>query len=434
MGTLPASAAEKLPNFVIIFADDLGYGDLACFGHPSIRTPEFDRMADEGMRFTQFYAAANICSPSRVALLTGRYPIRSGICHVFFPRHAGGIPEREITIAEALKTKGYATACVGKWHLGHLKPFLPRQHGFDYYFGLPYSNDMWPPNRGRYPPLPLVRNDETIEEMPDQSLLTKRYTDEAIRFIKQNKDKPFFVYLPHTFPHVPLFASERFKDKSPRGLYGDVVEELDWSTGEILKTLRELGLADNTLVMFTSDNGPWLSKKLEGGSAGLLREGKGTTWEGGHREPCIFWWPGKIKAGSLCQEIASTMDLLPTFLKLAGIKPPKDRIIDGRDISPLLLNTGTVDNKPFFYYRGRSLNAVRKGSFKAHMITQGWGPKKGNKHDPPLLFNLDHDPSEKYNINKKHPELIADLLKEVEAHKASIKPVENQLEKLIEKK
>jgi len=418
-----ALAADRLPNFVIIFADDLGYGDLSCYGHPTIRTPQFDRLAAEGMRFTQFYSVGNVCSPSRAALMTGRYYVRTGVNGVLFPQSKNGIPENEITIAEALKTEGYATACIGKWHLGHLPQFLPPNHGFDYYFGLPYSNDMRPGHkRINYPPLPLVRMTETIEENPDQSQLTKRYTAEAIKFIKENKDKPFFLYFPHTFPHVPLYASEQFKGKSPRGLYGDVVEEMDWSTGEIIKTLRGLGLAENTLVLFTSDNGPWLSRGKDGGSAGLLREGKATTFEGGHREPAIAWWPGKIKPKTVCHEVASTLDLLPTCLSLAGVEIPKDRVIDGQDISPLLLGTGKVQTKPFFYYRQAELFAVRKGSFKAHMTTieiMEKGKRKRLEHNPPLLFNLEHDPSEKYNVASKHPEVVADLLKEVEKHKAT---------------
>ncbi|MGB9625015.1 MAG: sulfatase family protein, partial [Phycisphaerae bacterium] len=272
--TMTAQAAERPPNLVILFADDLGYGDLCCYGHPSIRTPNLDRMASEGLRFTDFYSAAPVCTPSRAALLTGRLPIRSGMVgttrHVLFPDSKGGLPASEITIAEALKTKGYATACVGKWHLGHLPQYLPTRNGFDSYYGIPYSNDM--------KPSPILRNEEVIEEPAVQETLTPRYTDEAIKFIRREKDKPFFLYLAYNFPHVPLHVSDRFKDKSLRGLYGDVVEEIDWSVGEVLRTLRELGLAEKTLVVFSSDNGPWLIKNQHGGSAGLLRDGKGSTW------------------------------------------------------------------------------------------------------------------------------------------------------------
>ncbi|MHC4722418.1 MAG: sulfatase family protein, partial [Planctomycetota bacterium] len=273
--TAPLFAADKKkpPNIVVIFADDLGYGDLGSFGHPTISTPNLDRMAAEGMKFSQFYSAAPVCTPSRAALLTGRLPIRNGMCsdrrRVLFPNSAGGLPETEITIASALKTAGYATCCIGKWHLGHLSRFLPTRHGFDYYYGIPYSNDM--------KPCPLMRNEETIEVPADQTTLTRRYTEQALQFIQKNKHKPFFLYFPHTFPHIPLFASRNFKDTSLRGLYGDVVEELDWSVGKILDSLHKNHLAENTLVFFTSDNGPWLIMDLRGGSAGLLRGGKGST-------------------------------------------------------------------------------------------------------------------------------------------------------------
>jgi len=299
----------------VIFADDLGYGDLGCFGHPTIPTPNLDRMAAEGVKLTQFYSASSVCTPSRAALLTGRLPIRSGMCsdkrRVLFPNSGGGLPASEVTIAKALKTKGYATACVGKWHLGHLPKFLPTNNGFDEYFGIPYSNDMRPS--------PLLDGTKTVENPAKQTTLTRRYTERAIDFIGRNKDKPFFLYFPHTFPHVPLFASKTFKDKSLRGLYGDVVEELDWSVGQIRKTLRRLRLAERTLVMFTSDNGPWLIMRLRGGSAGLLRGGKGSTWEGGMREPFVAWWPGKIPAGSVGTELACTMDIFSTCLALAGV-------------------------------------------------------------------------------------------------------------------
>jgi len=419
-------AKEQPPNFIILFADDLGYGDFACYGHPTIRTPRIDRMADEGMRFTQFYAAASVCTPSRAALLTGRLPIRSGMCsdkgRVLFPWSALGLPPSEITFAEALKTKGYATSCIGKWHLGHVPEYLPTRHGFDSYFGIPYSNDM--------EPTVLMRNEKVIENPAKQSTLTQRYTEEAIRFIKQNRDKPFLLYLAHTFPHTPLFASGNFKGKSPRGLYGDVVEELDWSTGEILDTLNELGIAQNTLVFFTSDNGPWLTQKQDGGSAGMLRDGKRTTFEGGMRVPGIAWWPGKIKAGVTSHALASTMDIFTTCLKLAEVRVPEDRIIDGKNLTPVLLGTGSCEREVLFYYRGERLMAVRKGPFKAHLITQGGLTRDADipvVHDPPLLYQLEHDPSEKYDVSKEYPEVIADILKEVKSHKANLKPGKCQL-------
>jgi arylsulfatase A len=412
------------PNMVIIFADDLGYGDLGCFGHPTIRTPHLDRMAAEGTKLTQFYSAASVCTPSRAALLTGRLPIRNGMCsdsrRVLFPDSGGGLQDSEITIAEALKATGYATCCVGKWHLGHLPQFLPTRRGFDEYFGIPYSNDM--------KPSPLMDNEKVIEEPADQTTLTRRYTERAVPFIERNKDRPFFLYFAHTFPHVPLFASGKFKDTSLRGLYGDVVEELDWSMGQILSVLRKHGLAERTLVFFTSDNGPWLIMKLNGGSAGLLRGGKGSTWEGGMREPCLAWWPGKIAAGSVTYGLSSTLDLFPTCLGLAGLKLPEDRIIDGVNMLPMLLGTGESERKVMFFYRGTRLMAVRKGPWKAHFITQAGYGEAAKKHDPPLLFHLEHDPSEKYDVAQNHSAVIADIMKEVERHRATVKPVASQLE------
>jgi len=419
-----AEPKADLPNFVVIFADDLGYGDLGCFGHPTIRTPNLDRMAAEGMKLTQFYSAACVCTPSRAALLTGRLPVRTGMCsdrrRVLFPNSGGGLPHSEITIAEALKTRGYATCCIGKWHLGHLPKFLPMQQGFDSYFGIPYSNDMRP--------CPLMDGEKVVEQPAKQTTLTKRYTARAIEFITANKDKPFFLYFPHTFPHVPLFASGDFKGKSPRGLYGDVVEELDWSVGQVLDTLRTLGLAKKTLVLFTSDNGPWLIMQLNGGSAGLLRGGKGSTWEGGMREPCVVWWPGKIPPGSTATGLSSTLDILPTCLELAGAELPSDRTLDGVSMVPMLLRGGASRRKLMFYYRGARLYAVRKGPWKAHFVTQAGYRDKPQKHDPPWLFHLDRDPSEKFEVSKKSPTVIADLLKDVERHKAELEPAPSQLE------
>ncbi len=421
-------APAKRPSFVIIFCDDLGYGDLGIYGHPTIRTPNIDRMAAEGQKWTNFYAAASVCTPSRAALLTGRLPIRSGMCsdkrRVLFPDSAGGLPQSEVTIAEALKDASYATGCIGKWHLGHLPQYLPTRHGFDSYFGVPYSNDM--------KPTPLMDNEKTVEEPADQTTLTKRYTEKAIGFIERNKNKPFFLYFAHTFPHVPLFASRTFKDKSPRGLYGDVVEELDWSVGRVLDTLRRLKLAENTLVLFTSDNGPWLTQKLNGGSAGLLREGKGCTFDGGMREPFIAWWPGRIKAGRTIQDIGSTLDFLPTILSLAGAETPTDRVLDGVDISPALLGAGPSPRNVMFFYRGAKLYAVRKGQYKAHYITRSaYGKDQEAMHDPPLLYHLGHDPSEHFDIAEKNPEVLAEIRKEVALHLANLTPGEDQLAKRI---
>jgi len=437
----------RAPNIVVILADDLGYGDLGCYGHPVIRTPHLDRMAAEGMRFTDFYASECVCTPSRAALLTGRLPVRSGMCsdnrRVLFPNSKGGLPAEEITTAEALKAKGYATACIGKWHLGHLPQYRAIRHGFDHFFGLPYSNDMDldtnaapragasvnPARQVDWWNVPLLRNDEVIERPVDQTTLTRRYTEEALQFIKRNRKQPFFLYLPHTFPHVPLFASRQARNKSPRRLYGDVVEELDWSIGQILETLRKERLEAKTLVVFTSDNGPWLTQKLEGGSAGLLREGKGSTWEGGMRVPFVAWWPGRIKAGAVNHSLACNMDLFSTFLKLAGAPIPTDRIIDGKDMSPLLFGAGPGQRDLFFYYRGTQLFAVRKGPFKAHYITRpGYGREPAAQHDPPLLYHLDHDASEQFDVAKDHPEVLADLAREVERHRAGLVPGRLQLE------
>jgi len=414
-------------NIVIIFADDLGYGDLSCFGHPTINTPNLDRMAAEGMKLTQFYSAACVCTPSRAALMTGRLPIRNGMCGerraVLFPDSPGGLPTNEITMAEALKRAGYATACVGKWHLGHLPQYLPTRHGFDSYYGIPYSNDM--------KPCPLMRNEKVIEEPAEQTTLTKRYAKEAVGFIEKNKNRPFFLYFAHTFPHVPLFASKNFKDKSLRGLFGDVVEELDWSIGQVMKTLRRNKLAENTIVFFTSDNGPWLTCHLRGGSAGLLRDGKGTTWEGGMREPCIAWWPGKIKAGVVNAGIASTMDIFATTMDLAGVPLPTDRMLDTVSMKDMLFGKGKSGRDTMFYYRKGILFAARKGPWKAHFKTKDSFKRAIKEHDPPLLFHLEHDPSEKYDVAKEHPEIVEDIRRLVERHKAGIVPVESQLDKKI---
>lgn len=438
-----ATAAKKKPNFVIIYADDLGYGDLGCFGHPTIRTPNLDRMAAEGAKLTQFYSAASICTPSRAALMTGRLPIRSGMCSdkrgVLFPDSGGGLPENEITIAEMLRGQGYATGCVGKWHLGHLPQFLPTSNGFDYYFGIPYSNDMdrvkgahrdaCTNPKVEFFNVPLMRNEKIVEQPADQNTITKRYAEEATNFIKKSKDKPFFLYLAHSMPHVPLFASEDFKDTSLRGIYGDVVSEVDWSVGQVLDTLRAEGLAENTLVVFSSDNGPWLVFKTHGGSAGLLRDGKGSTWEGGMREPTVAWWPGKIKAASVITDMSSTLDMFPTLAELSGAKMPDDRIYDGYSMVDVLTEGAKSKRNMMYYYRGTQLRAIRKGSWKMHLFTMTeYEGKKLMKHDPPLLFNVEQDPSEKYDVASDHPDVIEDLKKEIVKHEATVKPVPSQLE------
>jgi arylsulfatase A len=435
---------EKLPNIVIILADDLGYGDLTCYGHPSIRTPNLDRMAAEGMRFTDFYVAACVCTPSRAALLTGRLPIRSGMSgdaqHLVQTRNsAGGLPAEEITIARALKTKGYTTECIGKWHLGHHPENMPTHHGFDSFYGLRWSVDM-EPNRGNpknasmrldqnmdWWNCALVRNDTIIEQPTDLSTLTRRYTDEAVHFIHQNRKQPFFLYFAHSYPHIPLFASKAFKNASPRGLYGDVVEELDWSVGQVLQTLKKEGLTENTFVFFTSDNGPWIVKELAGGSAGPLRDGKGSTWEGGMREPGIAWWPGKIKPGVINRELACSMDLFNTCLTLAHAPIPCDRPLDGVDMTAMLLGKGPSQREVMFYYYGDELFAIRKGPYKAHFATHtAYSKEAPEKHDPPLLFHLPSDPGERFNVAAEHPDVVADIQKEAEKFRAGLVPGKRQ--------
>jgi arylsulfatase A-like enzyme len=436
-----ASEPQK-PNIVIIFADDLGYGDLGCYGSPTIRTPYLDRMAFEGLRFTDFYSAAEVCTPSRAALLTGRYPIRSGMCgsrRVLFPNSKGGLPAHEVTIAEALREQGYATAHIGKWHLGIHEGSRPLDQGFDQSFGLPYSNDMDarpdlpqgasgsadPPADGW--DVPLIRDGVIAERPANQATLTKRYTEEATNFISENRNSPFVLYFAHSFPHVPLFASPEFKGKSRAGIYGDVVEELDWSVGQVLEKLRHEGVAERTLVVFTSDNGPWLSMGDQGGSAGLLRDGKGSTWEGGMRVPGIAWWPGQIKPG-VTSEAVSTLDLFGTVMALVGAPLPKDVTIDGRDLSQFLLHGKAPTEAPLFYYRGDKLAACRIGPWKTHFFTQtGYGQSQLQQHDPPLLFHLGLDPSEKRDVAAQHPDVVSRIQGAVKVHTAGIVPGEPQL-------
>ena len=459
LGTVESEKSKIAPpNFIVIFADDLGYGDLGVFGHPTIKTPNLDKMAYEGQKWTSFYVAAPVCTPSRAGLLTGRLPIRSGMCsdkrRVLFPDSNGGLPQSEITIAKVLKENNYQTAAVGKWHLGHKSPYLPTDHGFDSYFGIPYSNDMDKVEQTdhfslaeteRYQAynVPLMRDKETIERPADQRTITKRYTEETVAKIKSLKHGPFFIYLAHSLPHIPLFRAAEFKGVSVAGIYGDVIEEIDWSVGEILKTLEEQGIADNTLVVFTSDNGPWHTFKTHGGSAGMLQGAKGGTFEGGMREPTIFWWPGRLKTGPV-MEMATTMDLLPTFCSLSSTKLPDDRVYDGYDISPLLFGTGESGRDEVFYYRGQQVYAIRKGDYKAHFITQlEYESRTAHLYtDPeieientatiletPLLYNLSTDPSEKYNIAGEHPDVVAEIREVLERHKKTLVPVENQLEK-----
>lgn len=440
--------SSKKTNVIIIFADDLGYGDLGAYGHPTIRTPNLDRMAMEGQKWTNFYVGASVCTPSRAALMTGRLPVRNGMAsnvnRVLFPDSHNGLPQTEVTLAEQMKNAGYATVCIGKWHLGHKEEYLPTSHGFDFYYGIPYSNDMdnissfksagdyfsfWRSQERKDINtfnVPLMRNTEIVERPAEQHTITKRYTEEAIKFIKETKDQPFFLYLAHNLPHVPLFASKDFEGKSPRGIYGDVVEEIDHGIGQILNSLKETGLDKNTLVVFTSDNGPWLIMNEEGGSAGLLREGKGSTWEGGMREPCIFWAPGQIAPGVIT-DIGTTMDLFTTFSVMAGVPIPEDRIIDGMDLSPVLFENKESPRKEMFYYRGDRLYAARVGDYKAHFITQdAYGPEK-TEHNPPLLYNLNIDPSEKYDVSKDNPEALEIINKVVKEHNAKMVKGPDQL-------
>lgn len=414
-------ARQSKPNFIIIFTDDQGYQDLGCFGSTLIKTPNLDRMAREGMRFTDFYSSSPICSPSRASLLTGCYPTRVSIPIVLFPDDSIGLNPEEITIADLLKERSYATACIGKWHLGHKQKFLPTQQGFDMYFGIPYSNDMQIDptmelaadiklNEGITPErirtekpkvnwVPLMRDEQVIEYPCAQSTLTKRYTEKAIEFITANKSRPFFLYLPHTMPHIPLFASKKFKGKSKRGLYGDVIEEIDYGVGEILKTLKKLNLDDNTLVIFTSDNGPWLEKGDNGGCALPLRDGKFTTYEGGMRIPCIMRWPRKIPQGKVCSQIAATIDLLPTLAALANAPIPDDRIIDGKDIRPLMSAAPAAKSphKTYFYYNENYLQAVRCGRWKLR------------RTKTVELYNLQQDIAETNNLTDKHPHIVKRL-------------------------
>ena len=439
------------PNVVILFCDDLGFGDIGCFGSPNIRTPNLDRMAAEGQKWTSFYVAAPVCTPSRAGLLTGRYPVRNGMSSpkraVLFPNSGGGLQKDEETIADLLNQANYDNAAIGKWHLGHLPQFLPRNNGFDSYFGVPYSNDMdatpaakeyyrhcrTDPNfQPKYDwwNVPLIRDEKVVERPAVQNTLSKRYADEAIKIIKAKKDdpNPFFIYVAFTMPHIPLLASEEFKGKSKRGLYGDVVEEIDHHCGRILQALRDEGLDDNTIVLFTSDNGPWLSFKGQGGSAGPLRAGKGTTFEGGQRVPAIFWWPGKIEANSVVNEMGSTLDMMATIASLVGLEIPGDRTLDSYDLSPALFGTGPSPRQEFYYWTRGVLHAVRSGPWKMHVRQRkpvNYG--QWNNLESPELYNVETDVSEARNVAKDHPEILQRLSSMMEKHKQTVEPVTDQL-------
>lgn len=433
-------AQVEQPNVVLIFMDDMGFGDFESYGGTGYQTPHTNKMAAEGMRFTQFYVSQPVCSASRAALMTGSYSNRVGISGALMPWSTRAMNPTEETIAEVLKKKGYRTGMVGKWHLGDQKAYLPLQQGFDEYYGLPYSNDMWPmgydgkpagmeyeqinPNKLKHPLLPLMEGNERIgyiETMQDQATLTTNYTKRAVKFIEENRNSPFFLYVAHSMPHVPLAVSEKFKGKSETGLYGDVMMELDWSVGEILNTLERLKMDDNTLVILTSDNGPWLSFGNHGGNAGGLREGKGSAWEGGMRVPCIMQWKNVIPAGTICNKLASTIDLLPTIAKFAKAQLPSKKI-DGVDISSLLKNeAGANPREHFVYYQGNKLEAIRKGewklvfthSYRSYKMNppgyDGWPGKQVALTADYALYNLRSDPGETVDVQERFPIVVGEL-------------------------
>ena len=412
---------NRLPNLVVILCDNLGYGDVGCFGSKKHRTPHIDRMAEEGMRFTSFYSTSGVCTPSRASLMTGCYPRRVGLHltepdgHVLRPVSPNGLNPNEVTIAELLKAQGYATACIGKWHLGDQPPFLPTRQGFDYYFGIPYSDDMTPRPGRNWPPLPLMKNETVIEAPVDRNTLTKRYTHQAIDFITANKDRPFFVYLPHAMPGSTKspFASEKFRAQSANGPYGDSVEEIDWSTGEILARLKKLGLDKRTLVVWTSDNGAPRRNPPQGSNQPLSGWGY-TTMEGGMRVPLIVRWPGKVPAGKSCDETATMMDLLPTFARLAGTEAATDRAIDGKDIWPLMsgLTSAKTSYKALYYYHRDRLYAVRSGKWKLHLpiASKQVNHRSGRPMNATLLYDLTADIGETTNVAKDHPEVVKHLV------------------------
>jgi arylsulfatase A-like enzyme len=415
---VPLQAADDRParpNVVVIFIDDLGYADIGPFGATKQKTPHLDRMAREGMKLTSFYAAP-VCSVSRAQLLTGCYGARVSVPGVYGPGSKNGLHPAESTIAERLKEHGYATMCIGKWHLGDQPEFLPTRQGFDGYFGIPYSNDMQRPaaETGQRV-VPLVRDDKVLELLTDeqQSRIVERYTDEAVRFIRAHREQPFFLYLPHTAVHTPIWPGEAFRGKSANGRFGDWVEEVDGSVGRVLEALRELQLERKTLVVFTSDNGPWLIKGPDGGSALPLRGGKGSTWEGGVRVPTLAWWPGQIPAGSSCDAVAGTIDLLPTIVSFAGGQLPAEPVLDGRDISALLLGQSkTSPREAHYYFLGYNLEAVRQGPWKLALVTPPQAKGKAAADDDqtnPRLYNLDEEIGERTNLADKHPEIVERL-------------------------
>ncbi|NQU54123.1 MAG: sulfatase [Bacteroidetes bacterium] len=446
---------NKSPNFVVVFIDDMGYGDVGCYGATGYTTPNLDKMASEGMRFTNFYSAQPVCSASRAGLLTGCYPNRIGISGALFPHNEVGLNSNETTIAEMLKEKGYATGIFGKWHLGHHKEFLPLQHGFDEYVGLPYSNDMWPigvdgkrregERWDNYPDLPLIEGNETTElitTLEGQDKLTTLYTEKAVDFINRNADKPFFLYVPHSMGHIPLGVSDKFRGKSEQGFYGDVMMEIDWSVGEIEKALKANGVSENTVFIFTTDNGPWLNFGEHAGSAGGLREGKTTSWEGGQRVPFIIKWPAGTPAGMICNKLGCAIDLLPSFAELAGANLPKLKI-DGTDITELW--KGDVNAEPrdniLFYYGKNNLNGVRKGNWKlvlphtwqSYNTTPGKDGHGGKRIkmtvETPELYNMMRDPGEQYNVIESNQGKAEELMQVVEAARTELGDLNIGIEK-----
>ncbi len=423
----PPAQATRPPNIVVIYMDDLGYADIGAFGAKAYPTPHLDQLAREGRRFTDFYVSQAVCSASRAALMTGCYNVRVGILGALGPGSKTGISASETTLAEVCKSKGYATACFGKWHLGDRRPFLPLQHGFDEYFGLPYSNDMWPlhPTAKQFPDLPLIDGNDVVNPRvspEDQNRLTGQYTERAVSFIERNRARPFFLYVPHSMVHVPLHVSDRFRGKSGAGLFGDVMMEVDDSVGRIVESIRRQGLDKDTIVVFTSDNGPWLSYGEHAGSARPLREGKGTMFDGGCRVPALFWGPGRIPAGTVCREPAMTIDLLPTIATWIGATPAGPRI-DGRDIGPLVAGEPAAKSphEAYYFYWGRELQAVRRGKWKLHFphAHPTLAGRDGGKEGIPAkyesaridlsLFDLEADPGETVDVSASHPAVVEQI-------------------------
>ncbi len=402
------------PNVVIIYCDDLGYGDLECFGATDIQTPNINAIGERGIRFTEFYSSSPICSPSRAGLLTGRLPQRMGVHGVFFPESFTGMPVEEVTIADVLKKHGYKTGIVGKWHLGHMHKYLPLQRGFDEYFGIPYSNDM--------ESVVYMEGNEVVEFDPDQTYTTKTYTEKAVDFINRHSEDPFFLYLAHSMPHVPIYASEEFRGTSERGLYGDVIQEIDWSVGEVMKTLEKKGIIDNTLLIFSSDNGPWLVMREHGGSAGQLREGKQYTFEGGMRVPTLAMWPERMEGGRVYDDMALMVDWFPTISDIVGKKLLDDRDYDGESILPVLEGTASRKGDKYLYFDNQNLQCYRHGDWKVKKEYNGSSYVRWKKYVPPhptLLINLKEDPGEKNNLADKYPDKLEKMLYEMDSmHKA----------------